>query len=423
MKIVKNAIDKKKRNGYVVVMPIDEEDIWYVYNILMNGDVLRIKTMRKVLHQKGGEFSVKSNQRKLIKMTVKILDIKFEADEKGTSLMLKTRNLTDNEYVMKGQIQTIEVSLLQKLQIFKDHWDHHSEMILEESTDLSHNVDSVVVLLDEGYSAFYTIKRNFIKLHGKMTKSMPKKKTNIMDIYKKKVEEFDSAVWRYLVESFPNWDTIKAIVLAGPGNVRSRIFDKLKTIEQHEKSEGIRKIIKINLYKFACIQTSSTFKSSISEIMKDKTGAKLLEDTKAVKEVKKLEEFYEVFMKDSSLAVFGENEVKFAFDNNAIKSLLITDGLLRSKNFILRKKMSKFVEEIKQQGAEIFMFNETHESGARLKDITGIAAILRFPLDIDKFREDESNQKGNDDGFKQPESESEEFDEDRFDQGSIFSDD
>ena len=389
MRIIKTAIDQKKQNGFVVVVPIDEEDIWYIYNIVMVGDILRLKTMRKILHQKGGEFSVKTTQRKLITLTVKVLDVKFQADETGTSLMLKTRNLSENEFVMKGQVQTIEVQLLQKLQIIKEHWDPQTRSFLEESADASINVDSIVVLLDEGYGAFYTIKRNYIKLHGKVTRSMPKKKTNIMDIYNKKVEEFDASVWKYLFESFSGWDSVKAVILAGPGNARVRILDKLKKIDQNEKSENLRKMVRANLHKFASIQTSSTFKSAIGEIMKDKTGAKLLEDTKAVKEVKKLEEFYATFMKNSNLAVFGEKEVRFSHEQGAIKSLLITDGLLRSRNYVTRRKMVKFVNSIQNSGAEIFVFNENHESGGRLKDITGIAAMLRFPLDVEGIREED----------------------------------
>lgn len=390
MRIIKTAIDPKKKDGYVVVVPIDEEDIWYIYNIVMVGDILRLKTMRKILHQKGGEFSVKTTLRKLITLTVKVLEVKFQADETGTSLMLKTRNLSENEFVMKGQVQTIEVQLLQKIQIIKEHWDPQTRNFLEESANASVNVDSIVVLLDEGYGAFYTIKRNYIKLHGKVTKSMPKKKTAIMDIYNKKVEEFDASIWKYLFESFSGWESVKAVILAGPGNTRVRIFDKLKKIDQSEKSEILRKMVRANLHKFASIQTSSTFKSAIGEIMKDKTGAKLLEDTKAVKEVKKLEEFYATFMKNSNLAVFGEKEVRFSHENSAIKSLLITDGLLRSRNYVIRRKMVAFVNSIQNSGAEIFVFNENHESGARLKDITGIAAILRFPVDVENIREEET---------------------------------
>lgn len=388
MRILQNAIDPKRKSGFVVVCPTDEEDIWYCYNIILVGDVLRLKTMRKVAHQ-GGDYSVKTNKKILVKMLVRVLGVNFQADERGTSLLLKTKNLSDNQYVMKGQEQTVEVHLNQRLQVYKDCWDATALGYLEESADAAKNVDSVVVLLDEGYAAFYSIKKNFIKLHGKVAKSMPKKKTAIMDIYNKKAEEFDAAVWKYLFESFADWTAVKAVVLAGPGNVRVRVFDKLKSIDQHEKSEALRKAVKQNLYKFACIQTSSTFKSSISEIMKDKTGAKLLEDTKAVKEVKKLEEFYEIFMKNSNMAVFSEAEVRFANELGAVRSLLVTDGLLRAKNFHTRKRIGKLVEDIKGKGAEVFVFNEDHDSGSKLKDITGIAAILRFEIDVDSIRVNE----------------------------------
>jgi len=261
-------------------------------------------------------------------------------------------------------------------------------------------------MVDDGYAAFFTLKRNFIRLHGKVTRSMPKKKTALMDKYNEKVESFDANVWRYLFEAFSDWKAIKVVILAGPGNARTRLMEKLRDIDQHEKNEALRTAVRQNIQKFATVGTSSTFKSAISEILRDKLGAKLLADTKALKEVKKLEEFHNTFLKDSNMAVFGEREVRFAQEQSAIASLLITDGLIRSNNFHLRKKMMALVDQIRATGAEIFVFNESHESGARLRDITGIAALLRFPIDVDSIRDGHEPDEGPDyvDAPEEPES-------------------
>lgn len=66
--------------------------------------------------------------------------------------------------------------------------------------------------------------------------------------------------------------------------------------------------------------------------------------------------------------------------------MLISSHLLKSHNFRIRKKFLDFVEEIKDQGANVFLFSAEHPSGQKLKDITGIAAILRYELDLDEFR-------------------------------------
>lgn len=47
------------------------------------------------------------------------------------------------------------------------------------------------------------------------------------------------------------------------------------------------------------------------------------------------------------------------------------------------------VEEVRNAGGEVSIFSGMHESGRQLNGLTGIAAILRFPLDIEMVEEEE----------------------------------
>ena len=71
--------------------------------------------------------------------------------------------------------------------------------------------------------------------------------------------------------------------------------------------------------------------------MKDPKAKKLLLDTKALKEVQKLEEFFQTLEKSANKAVYGKKEILFAKKEGAIKDLMIVDSLLRSTNFSTRK--------------------------------------------------------------------------------------
>ena len=386
MKIIKKFINPKNKKGVITLLPNNSEDIWYLYNIIMPGDILKVSTFRKI-KKKDGQYSAVKVERKQIIMTVGVLSVDFQSDEKGTTLNVKTKNLHENEWVMLGQIQTIEINLFSKLQIIKDFWDPKSLELLDEASDEMNGVDSLVVLFDDGYASFFFIKRNFTKQSGHITKSLPKKKSNMMEIYNKRIDEFDQRIWRYIFDSF-SLDAIKVVVIAGPGNAKNRFVDRLKSYELIESDAKYRELAAKYISKFIAITTSSTFKSAINEIMKDPKGRALLEDTKAVKEMEKLEEFFGVMQKNPNSAVYGEREVAFANESNAIKFLLICDNLLRAKNFSLRKKFNKLVEDIEAKGAQIFVFSENHVSGQKLKEITGIAAVLRFPIDLDLDNQD-----------------------------------
>lgn len=102
-----------------------------------------------------------------------------------------------------------------------------------------------------------------------------------------------------------------------------------------------------------------------------------------MKESKILEQFLLLLQSNPEKAVFGIKEVQYATDMRAIDKLLIVNSLLRSFNFEERKKIQILMNEIRDLGSEIFIFSDEHISGQKLKDITGIAAILKFPIDLD----------------------------------------
>jgi protein pelota len=395
MKIVKKYVSKKTNKGAITVLPNTEEDIWYLYNILMPGDVIKVTSFRKV-KKKDGDYGVKKVDRKQIVLTVGVMSVDFQSDERGTSLNLKTKNLNENEWVMLGQIQTIEIKLFSKLQIIKENWDAKSLELIDEASDELHGVDSLVMLFDDGYASFYYIKKNFTKQCAKIVKSLPKKKSNMMDIYNKRIEEFDQKIWRHIFETY-DLNAIKVVVIGGPGNAKNRFLDRLKNYDAIETDAKFKNMALTFQHKFVAITTSSTFKSAINEIMKDQKGRALLEDTKAVKEMEKLEAFFTTMQKNPNCAVYGDKEVAFASESGAIKLLLISDGLVRAKNFSKRKKYAKLVEEIEASGAEVYVLNENHASGQKLKEITGIAAILKFPIDLDFDEVDPLDEEENED--------------------------
>uniref|UniRef100_A0A7I4DHN3 eRF1/Pelota-like N-terminal domain-containing protein n=1 Tax=Physcomitrium patens TaxID=3218 RepID=A0A7I4DHN3_PHYPA len=69
-----------------------------------------------------------------------------------------------------------------------------------------------------------------------------------------------------------------------------------------------------------------------------------------------------------------------AHDRLAIQTLLITDELFRSADITTRRKYVDLVESVKAGGGDVYVFSSMHISGEQLQQLTGIAAILRFPL-------------------------------------------
>lgn len=58
----------------------------------------------------------------------------------------------------------------------------------------------------------------------------------------------------------------------------------------------------------------------------------------------------------------------------------MSDALFRINDVAKRKKYAALVESVEGAGGEALIFSSMHVSGEQLNQLSGIAAILRFPL-------------------------------------------
>jgi protein pelota len=123
------------------------------------------------------------------------------------------------------------------------------------------------------------------------------------------------------------------------------------------------------------IKTSTGFISSLNEALADPQIANYLKDSKAIKEVKALKTNFERI-------AYGDKDVFYAAKSNAIDTLLISDKLFRTKDLNKRKIYNRLVDDVQRKGGEIFIFSSLHQSGERLNNYSGVAAILRFEMQL-----------------------------------------
>ncbi|KAK4403946.1 protein PELOTA 1 [Sesamum angolense] len=97
----------------------------------------------------------------------------------------------------------------------------------------------------------------------------------------------------------------------------------------------------------------------------------------SLREVRALKDFFAMLSNEPARACYGPKHVEVAHEQMAIQTLLITDELFRQKYVNL-------VDSVKASGGTAHVFSSMHVSGEQLAQLTGVAAILRFPLpDLD----------------------------------------
>lgn len=83
---------------------------------------------------------------------------------------------------------------------------------------------------------------------------------------------------------------------------------------------------------------------------------------------------------DSSRAFYGPGHVFAAAEVGAIDTLLISDALFKNSDGETRKKYVKLVDDVRGGGSKVHIFSAAHASGEHLNLLTGIAALLRYPM-------------------------------------------
>jgi protein pelota len=94
-----------------------------------------------------------------------------------------------------------------------------------------------------------------------------------------------------------------------------------------------------------------------------------------------------MFTADPSRTAYGLEAVTSANDQQAIAELLITDKVYRTDDFVARNKFVDLVEAVKAAGGAVYKFSSMHVSGEKLDLYTGIAATLRFSVEVAELDE------------------------------------
>jgi protein pelota len=153
---------------------------------------------------------------------------------------------------------------------------------------------------------------------------------------------------------------------------------------QHIIAEATRtdnKLVLENRAKFVLVHCSSGHKQALREVLADKAIQSKLADTRFAKESRALDKFFRTLNDVPEKAYYSYNHVKLATDLGAVSTLLVTDSLFRSADISTRRRYIKLVEDVRAQGGEVMVLSSLHVTGEQLQNVSGVAAILKFPME------------------------------------------
>ncbi|POW12898.1 hypothetical protein PSTT_04170 [Puccinia striiformis] len=413
MKQIRSQIEKN-RSGFVTLKAENDEDMWHAYNLVTVGDEVRSIAVRKIIVETNSATGSKDSHWVKLNLTIEVKKVSYSGVEipssstetndnngglsiasqptpssssGGASLHLSGQISKQNEHVKMGAFHTLDLEPEREFTIIKgpDGWDSINLQRLADATDASKSAEVGAILVDDNGRATICLigtHTTLIKQRIEVPLSKNKKPGQSSD---KTLDKFFKQIYDSLIKHF-NFSLLRMVIIASPGNTKDAVFESI--FSQAVKSNN--KSIMTSRSKFQRIYTPTIHIQSLNQILSTPEILNQLKDTKYSKEIQALNKFQKMLDEDPHRALYGELHVDRAAERAAIGTLLISDSLFRNPDPEKRKKFIKLTESVQQFGGEVLVFSSMHSTGTRLNELTGVASILTYPLDMELIDQEEN---------------------------------
>ncbi|KAL0949423.1 hypothetical protein HGRIS_009484 [Hohenbuehelia grisea] len=406
MKLVNKHIDKHGA-GHVTLRPEDDEDMWHLYNLIQQGDSVRAPAIRRV--QNVSSTGSTESHRVRLNLTLQVDKVEFSSStaQAGPSadgssdpnssggapstaaLFISGRVISENPHVKLGAHHTLDIEANRDVRIEKaDGWDSVAVARVDEAIIPGKGAEVGAVVCGEGTAAFCLLSQHMTLVTHRVNVHIPRKASSSGTAqHEKAMNRFYATVYDSFIRHIPYANPgLRAIVIASPGWVRDVLYNWMLAEASRRGDKTLQKALKDKTMK---VHVTSPHVHSLVEVLKSPEVTSQLKETKFAREGMMLDRFFKMLGTDEMRAWYGPDHVALAADRGAIGTLLISDDLFRSSDPTTRKNYVAMVEGVQQKGGEVIIFSSMHESGIQLNQLTGIAAILTFPLDVEVVEAEE----------------------------------
>ncbi|PIL37082.1 hypothetical protein GSI_00774 [Ganoderma sinense ZZ0214-1] len=407
MKLVAKRVEKDG-SGRITVRPEDDEDMWHLYNLIQAGDRVRAAGIRRV--QNVSTTGSVDSRRIRLHLTLAVTRVTWAPSaapgaESGTTsgapnaapaatamVEVSGRVAEENQHVKLGAFHTLDIEVNKDVRIEKDEggWDSVALGRVEESCVPGRGAEVAAIVCGEGSAIFCLLSEHMTVVLQRLEVPIPRKISTQSSAHEKGLSRYYQSLYASFLRHVPySSPALRAIVIASPGWTRDAVFDFIMA----EASRTSNKALLTARNKFIKVHVNSPHVHSLVEALKSPEIASQMKETKFAREGIMLDKFFKMLASDEMRAWYGPDHVALASDRGAIGTLMISDELFRSSDPAMRKKFVSIVEDVQQKGGEVLIFSSMHESGQQLNQLTGIAAILTFPLDIEVVEAEEREAK------------------------------
>ena len=339
----------------MTLVPETVDDLWHLSYVLEPGDLVSGDTTRRI-QRNDDQMRDTGGQREHISVTIEVESVEFARFANRLRVGGVITGCSREDQL--GLHHTLNVEQHEELTIEKQFKPDQVERI-EEAEAAADNPDVAIATVEEGEAYIHLVKEYGVDEYASFTKPTGKGE------YSRPREE----LFGELGDALSHVDT-DAIILAGPGFTKQDARDYIA-----ENYRDLEDLITV-------VDTSSAGGRGVHEVLKRGAVEEVQDETRIAREAETIDELM-VRISDGAKAAYGIEGVQEAAEFGAVEELLILDERLRDERQAegdWEIDVNEVIETVEQKGGEITVFSKEFQPGQQLKNLGGIAALLRYRL-------------------------------------------
>jgi protein pelota len=334
--------------GEIKMMIETLDDLWHLYNIIDEGDMIISVTFRRE-EAKSDKIRAERAEKKRMVLGVRAEKIEFHE----TDSRLRILGVIEEGPQDVGSYHTLNLAEGDVVTVRKAEWTPLKLERVRRSVEDARRPRLLFVALDND-EATIAVARQFgmqevarISASGS-GKMYEQKGTD--DFYPEIIDKVRQAA-----------EPGVPLVVLGPGFAKEALVSLGK--EKEPELFG-----RAHVY-----HTGQTGMAGIHELMKSGIGSETVQGSRAAQETKAVEDVLERIAKDGPVA-YGLAEVERAAQAGAVDTLLVLDSEVR------KGSVEDLMTAVENGRGSVMVVSERFEAGKKLEAIGGIAAMLRYKL-------------------------------------------
>ncbi|WP_323675819.1 mRNA surveillance protein pelota [Halorubellus sp. PRR65] len=340
----------------ITLVPETLDDLWHLQYVLEPGDLVAGDTTRRIqrndedLRDTGGE-------REHMFVTLGVEEVEFHKFSNRLRVSGVIEDCSREDQL--GFHHTLNVEDHDELEVEKV-WKPDQLDRIEEAEEAAENPDVAIATVEEGEAYIHTVAQYGTEERGRFTGT-----TGKGEYARGRSELFGD-----LAAALSRMD-VDAIVLAGPGFTKR---DALNHIEEEYPAVA---------EKVTTVDTAGVGDRGVHEVLKRGAVEDIQQQTRIAKEAEYIDELTERIGQGHE-ASYGPDAVAEAAEYGAVDQLLILDEKLREErgpDGDWSIDVDEVVTSVERQGGEVTVFSSEFPPGQQLRNLGGIAALLRYRLE------------------------------------------